>query len=102
MEQFDKDVWLQAVIASAESGTGASHESAALLLNTFCWQVERQQAPDWMILEYLSRGFRRAESGTPIDLALGLRRKKGNPRSPVLRDINIAIFVKRLMIGCLG
>ncbi len=99
--KFDPDAWLKAVIGSAEAGTGDSHESARILLNTFCWQVDRLQQPDWKLLEYLSRAFRKAEAGTPIDTALGLRRKKGKPKASVLRDANIAVFVKRLMIGCL-
>lgn len=101
MTTFDADLWLKAMINSAESGTADSFDSALIVLSTFCWQVDRQQHPDREILNYLSRAFRKIQQGEAVEKALGLKRKKGKPKSRPLRDLNIAVLVKRSMIGCL-
>jgi len=79
-----------------------SHDSAIDMLRLFCWQVEHGQALDSGLLKYVSAAFSKVVSdGVSADAALGLTRGQGAPKADPERDFWVAIWVKKVMFGCL-
>jgi len=100
-----RDGYLQRLIDAVDKKSGDSYESALMLMQYFCWKVERDEIPDMDVLKYFARRFRIAATersmGTAYE-ALGFLNHSGNHVMYPIRNLWMCILIKRALLGNLS
>jgi hypothetical protein len=93
---------VELLIKNATEQNTFGNDSADDLLRLFCWQVGNNEKPSPAIVRYLASAFSKALADEiEVDETLGRKRKPGAPKSDPALQWHVAIWTKKLLLGCL-
>jgi hypothetical protein len=104
-QQPSHDGYLLRLMDAVDNKNGDSYQAALMLIQYFCFRVERDEVPNMDVLKYFARRFRIAMKERTLGSAydgLGFNSHNGGHVLRPIRNLWMTILIKRALLGNLS